>query len=54
MPNSTRELTIPIPKKYLIKNLSDIDNIEFKTKEIDFLDNGVSFFEVVTKILEGK
>ena len=53
MPNSSRKLTIPIPKKYLIDNLLDLDTISFDNDvDIDLNKNSISFSSIIKKILK--
>lgn len=54
MPNSSRELTIPMPKKYLIKDLKDLKDIYFDNHEKLELDkNAVAFDVAIETFLKG-
>jgi len=54
MPNSKRKLTIPIPKKYLINSLKELNFIDFNNKTTDVLidENSIEFSELLQKILK--
>lgn len=53
MPNSDRKLNIPIPKKYLIRDINDLNKVEFEKLNFDDLQSGAKdFSEAVNYILE--
>lgn len=54
MPNNERELTIPIPKRYLLRDINDLHKVKFETLDFDDLQgNAKDFSKVIHHILEG-
>ena len=49
MPNSKRDLTIPLPKKYLISDIKNLDDITFDVTYSNLLQQGAKNFDEILK-----